>query len=77
MKTFKDYLKEEQLNELSPSTLASYKKKAAADSSEKDTESYKSFKAGDVKKGQAQQDVANKRFRGIIKATKKEFKQKG
>ena len=50
---------EGQLDELSPQTLASYKKKAGADASAAD-------KAGDYKRG-------NKRFSGIIKATKKEF----
>ena len=49
----------EDLNELSNATLGSYKKKAGADASAAD-------KAGDTKK-------ADKRFSGIIKATKKEF----
>jgi len=49
----------EDLNELSNTTLASYKKKAGAEASAAD-------KAGDTKK-------ADKRFSGIIKATKKEF----
>ena len=47
------------LNELSNDTLASYKKKAGEAASAAD-------KAGDYKKG-------NKRFSGIIKATKKQF----
>jgi hypothetical protein len=50
---------ESQLNELSPATLASYKKKAGADASAAD-------KKGDYKRG-------DKRMSGIIKATKKEF----
>ena len=50
---------EESVNELSNDTLASYKKKAGAEASAAD-------KAGDTKK-------ADKRFSGIIKATKKEF----
>ena len=50
---------EELVNELSNATLGSYKKKAGADASAAD-------KAGDTKK-------ADKRFSGIIKATKKEF----
>jgi len=49
----------EDLNELSNDTLGSYKKKAGEQASAAD-------KAGDTKK-------ADKRFSGIIKATKKEF----
>lgn len=52
-------LKGLQLNELSPQTLASYKKKAGADATAAD-------KRGDYKRG-------DKRMSGIIKATKKEF----
>ena len=53
-------MKEEvQLDELSNEKLADYKKKAGADASAAD-------KAGDMKKG-------NKRFSGIMKATKKQF----
>ena len=47
------------LNELSNNTLASYKKKAGADATAAD-------KKGDTKK-------ADKRFSGIVKATKKQF----
>jgi hypothetical protein len=47
------------LSELSPDTLASYKKKAGADASAADA-------AGDYARG-------NKRFKGIVKATKKQF----
>ena len=50
---------EESVNELSNDTLGSYKKKAGADASAAD-------KAGDTKK-------ADKRFSGIVKATKKQF----
>ena len=50
---------EELVNELSNATLGSYKKKAGVEASAAD-------KAGDTKK-------ADKRFSGIIKATKKEF----
>jgi len=53
------YGPDEQVNELSNNTLASYKKKAGADASAAD-------KAGDYKRG-------DKRFSGIVKATKKEF----
>jgi hypothetical protein len=50
-----------RLNELSPATLASYKKKAGAAATAADA-------AGDTKTG-------NKRFSGIVKATKKQFDQ--
>ena len=50
---------EVELDELSKETLASYKKKAGEDASKADKE-------GDFKRG-------NKRFSGIVKATKKEF----
>jgi hypothetical protein len=51
----------QRLNELSPATLASYKKKAGAAATAADA-------AGDTKTG-------NKRFSGIVKATKKQFDQ--
>jgi hypothetical protein len=51
----------EHLDELSPQTLARYKKAAGASAREAD-------KAGDFAKG-------NKRFSGIVRATKKEFDQ--
>jgi hypothetical protein len=47
------------LNELSPDTLANYKKKAGADATAAD-------KAGNYERG-------NKRFAGIVRATKKQF----
>jgi hypothetical protein len=50
---------ESKLNELSPETLARYKKAAGADATKADKE-------GDFKRG-------NKRFSGIVRATKKEF----
>jgi hypothetical protein len=59
MSNFEEDVAEDQLNELSPETLASYKKKAGADATAAD-------KRGDYARG-------NKRMRGIIKATKKEF----
>ena len=52
---------EGKLNELSPETLARYKKAAGADASKADKE-------GDFERG-------NKRFSGIVRATKKEFDQ--
>jgi len=55
----KSVKEEVQLDELSNEKLADYKKKAGADASAAD-------KAGDTKKG-------NKRFSGIMKATKKQF----
>ena len=51
----------EHIHELSPQTLASYKKKAGAAASEAD-------KLGEFEKG-------HQRFKGIMKATKKEFEQ--
>jgi hypothetical protein len=59
MSNFEEDVAEDQINELSPETLASYKKKAGADATAAD-------KRGDYARG-------NKRMRGIIKATKKEF----
>ena len=53
--------KAEQLNELSPETLASYKEKAAAASKKADAEG--NFALG------------HKRFRGVVQATKKQFKK--
>jgi hypothetical protein len=50
-----------RLDELSPATLASYKKKAGAAATAADA-------VGDTKTG-------NKRFSGIVKATKKQFDQ--
>lgn len=52
---------DQPLNELSPETLVSYKKKAGAAASAAD-------KAGDYAKG-------HKRFKGIVKATNKEFEK--
>lgn len=51
----------QEVDELSIDALANYKKKASAQSSEAD-------KAGDFEKG-------HKRFKGIVNATKKQFKQ--
>ena len=58
-KTGEQGVAEEQLDELSPQTLASYKKKAGADATAAD-------KRGDYDRG-------DKRMSGIVKATKKEF----
>jgi hypothetical protein len=51
--------KQSQINELSTNKLAQYKTAAAADAKKAD-------QAGDVKRG-------DKRFGGIVKATKKQF----
>jgi hypothetical protein len=59
MRLMKTAISETKINELSPQTLASYKKKAGADATASD-------KAGDFKRG-------DKRMSGIMKATRKEF----
>lgn len=59
---------EEQLDELSPETLASYKKKAGAQASELDKQAW----AGQ-QPTQQRIEKANKRYSGIIRATKKEL----
>jgi hypothetical protein len=59
MRLMKTAINESKVTELSPQTLASYKKKAGADATASD-------KVGDTKR-------ADKRFSGIVKATKKEF----
>jgi len=60
---------DEKLDELSPQTLASYKKKAGAEASRLDKEAQTS---PDYREKIAK---ANKRFSGIVRATKKEFGQ--
>ena len=60
----------EFLFELSPATLARYKKKAGAEASRLDKEA---FSKVDDPKSQEKIAKANKRFSGIIKATKKEL----
>ena len=59
MRLMKNAVSESKVNELSPQTLAGYKKKAGSDATAAD-------KAGDFKRG-------DKRMSGIVKATKKEF----
>ena len=59
---------EEQLDELSPETLASYKKKAGAQASELDKQAW----AGQ-QPTQQRIEKANKRYSGIIGATKREL----
>lgn len=58
---------DEKLDELSPQTLASYKKKAGAEASRLDKEAQT---ATDYREKIAK---ANKRYSGIVRATKKEF----
>lgn len=62
----------EFLAELSPATLASYKKKAGAEASRLDKEAFSNV---DDPKSQEKIAKANKRFSGIVKATKKEFEK--
>lgn len=61
----------EKLDELSPQTLASYKRKAGKQASELDKRAFHK----DTEPEQAKRDItkANKRFSGIVRATKKEF----
>lgn len=64
-----DDAEDEKLDELSPQTLASYKKKAGAEASALDKDAWE--KGGPD--AQKKINKANKRFSGIVKATKKEF----
>lgn len=59
---------EQQLDELSPETLSSYKKKAGAEASALDKAAW-----GGAPDAQGKINKANKRFSGIIRATKKEL----
>lgn len=61
------------LNELSPKTLASYKKKASEYASSADKAADSAFKSGEHELGKQLTDRANKKFSGIIKATNKQF----
>jgi hypothetical protein len=63
----------EEINELSPQTLASYKQKAGADASKSDRLAQASRSIGDHDMAQKLTNRANKRFSGIVRATKKEF----
>lgn len=67
-------LPEETINELSPQTLASYKKKAGVEASTLDKASASMVEYGKHDWAKKYRDMANKRFSGIIKATKKELK---
>jgi hypothetical protein len=59
---------EQQLDELSPETLSSYKKKAGAEASALDKAAW-----GGAPDAQDKINKANKRFSGIVRATKKEL----
>lgn len=72
MRKLEEYANE-QINELSPQTLASYKQKAGADASKSDRLAQASRSIGDHDMAQKLTNRANKRFSGIVKATKKEF----
>lgn len=65
---------EEQLDELSPETLASYKKKAGMEASKLDKQAF-----GNDVLAKQKIEKANKRFSGIVRATNKELSksQKG
>lgn len=67
-------MSEETLNELSPTTLASYKKKAGQQASDLDVKAGKYASLGNREASKAYTEKSNQRFRGIIKATKKELK---
>jgi hypothetical protein len=64
---------DKMVDEVSNATLGSYKTKAAKQAGQHDLEAEKAFKAGDVKGGQKHIAAADKRFSGIVKATKKQF----
>lgn len=64
-----------QINEVSYQTLASYKKKAGAQATELDKRAAEKYEAGDIEAGKELTGKANKRFSGIVKATKKEFQK--
>lgn len=63
----------EKLDEISMETLGSYKKKASEQATKADTEASSAYKQGDKEKGKKLTNLANKRFGGIVNATKKEF----
>jgi len=67
------YGPDEQINELSPQALANYKKAAGADASKSDRLAQASRDINDTEMAQKLTNRANKRFGGIVKATKKEF----
>ena len=72
MRKLEEYANE-QINELSPQTLASYKQKAGADASKSDRLAQVSRDIDDHAMAQKLTNRANKRFSGIVRATKKQF----
>lgn len=62
-----------KIDEVSTACLTSYKKKAGEDASAKDKEADIAFKNGDLGAGKKLTKKADKRFSGIVKATKKQF----
>ena len=62
-----------KIDEVSTAALGRYKKKAGEDASSKDKEADIAFKDGDLETGKKLTKKADKRFSGIVKATKKQF----
>lgn len=62
-----------KIDEVSTAALGRYKKKAGEDASAKDKEADIAFKDGDLETGKKLTKKADKRFSGIVKATKKQF----
>jgi hypothetical protein len=65
-------MKGNKIDELSPSTLSSYKKAAGQSASNLDKSADKEFALGNKTAGVALTNKANKRFSGIVRATKKQ-----
>ena len=61
-----------KIDELSPATLSSYKKAAGQSASNLDKSADKEFASGNRTAGVALTNKANKRFSGIVRATKKQ-----
>jgi hypothetical protein len=61
-----------KIDELSPATLSSYKKAAGQSASNLDKAADKEFASGNRTAGVALTNKANKRFSGIVRATKKQ-----
>lgn len=64
---------EQPVDEVSSELLGRYKKGAAKQAGHHDLEAEKAVKAGDVEGGKKHIAAADKRFSGIVKATKKQF----
>jgi hypothetical protein len=65
----------EQIDELNAETLASYKKKAGAHATALDSLAKGAYERGEKKTGEGLTQYANKRFSGILRATRQEFKK--